>query len=236
MGPYDFTHKKYYDLKAGHVAELSNPSIERKKPGTLSFPMQGGRLDCRVITVKDGTVAGMFTVYNFPSEGICEFEVLSGKEWRNPEPNPGRCKGWGVGNEEQNARRLAQLLAQTLKEGEIVISNVRSGSLAQKQALSKNDIILKINGQAVFNISQAVNLMLKADEKIEMLIKRDGQEKLVTFSKHFAEPLGLQITYRAIRSQQPAASVDAAGMTSAAPLIPPVQDEAIVDGASGSGK
>ena len=203
LGPCDLSHKKYYDPKAGRMLELNNPSQELKHPGSMSFPLHGGQLDCRVITVRDGTVSGMFTIYNLPCDGLCDFEVLKGKEWRNPEPNPGELKGYTVGTDEQNIRQLASILMQTINEGEIVVSKIQQGSLASKNGLLANDVIEKINGQTVYNLSQAVDLIIKNDGKLEILLKRDDREMTVTFAKKFAEPIGAQLVYRQKVSAKP---------------------------------
>jgi len=196
MGPCDLSHKKYYDPKIGSMLELSNPALELKSPGILTFPMRGGQIDCRVITVRDGTVSGMFTIYNLPNDGLCNFEVLPGKAWRNPEPNPEGIKGWGVGTEEQNVLQLAGLLAQTLNDGEIVVSKIQPESMAEKYGFKVNDIIEEINNQTVYNLSQAMDMIVKSNGKIDILFKRDGREVPVSFIKKFAESIGVQIVYR----------------------------------------
>ena len=195
VGPCDLSHKQYYDPKTGHMAELNNPSMELKHPGSLTFLMHGGQIDCRVITARDGTVSGMFTLYNLPCDGVCDFEIRNGKEWRNPEPNPEEVKGWGVGSDDQNIRQLANLLMQTLNEGEIVVSKTMPESLALKSGLRAEDIIEKINDQQVYNLTQTANLIIKCDGKIDIAYTRDGKHMHVSFAKKFAEPIGIQLVY-----------------------------------------
>jgi len=229
FGPCDLSHKKYYDLKTGCMLELSNPSLELKQPGVLTFPMHGGQIDCRVITVRDGTVSGMFTIYNLPCDGVCDFEILPGKALRNPEPNPEEIKGWGVGTEEQNIRQLAGLLAQTLNEGEIVVSKIQPGSLAEKNGFRVNDIIEKINNQTVYNLSQVMDMIVKSDGKIDILFKRDGHEIPVSFIKKFAESIGAQIIYKLkgdIKSSDVSMPIEE--KLPAAPTLVTVQKEEII--------
>ena len=196
LGTYNLSHKKYYDSKTGCMIELSNPSLEFKQPGILTFPMYGGQIDCRVVTVKDGSVSGMFTIYNLPCDGVCDFEVLPGKALRIPEPNLTETKGWGVGTDEQNIRQLAGLLVQTLSDGEILVSKMQPDGMAVKNGFKNNDIIEKINNQKIYNLSQALDAIAKGDGKIEFLLQRDGQEVPISFVKKFAESIGVQIAYR----------------------------------------
>ena len=197
LGPCDLSHNKYYDLGSERMFEFKNPSPDPKRQDLQAFPMRGGQIDCRIITVRDGTVSGMFTLYNLPCDGLCDFEVLKGKEWRNPEPNREGIKGWGVGSDEQNVFQLAGLLVQTLNEGEVVVSKVEKGSPAAHYGLMSNDVIEKINSQEIYNLSQAQDLIVKSSGKTEILLKRDGKEVPVLLVKKFAEPIGAQLFYRA---------------------------------------
>jgi PDZ domain len=231
LGPYDLSHKQYYDTKAGRLTELNNPSMELKHPGSLSFLMHGGQIDCRVVTVRDGTVSGMFTLYNLPCDGLCDFEVHKGKEWRNSEPNPEEIKGWGVGTDEQNIRQLATMLMQTLNAGEIVVSKIQPMSLAAKNGLRINDIIEKLNDQPVYNLSQAADMIVKSDGKIEILAKRDDKEIHISFVKRFAEPIGIQLDYRPkvieVVPEAPAVVEVKQPVTQQAPVITPVSVPAV---------
>jgi len=222
VGPCDLSHKQYYDAKAGHMAELVNPSVEIKHPGSLVFPMHGGEIDCRVVTMRDGTVSGMFTIYNMPCDGSCDFEVLKGREWRNPEPNPEGNKGWGVGNDDQNIRQLATLLMQTLSEGEIVVSKLQAGSPAVRHGFMVNDVIKKINNQPIYNLSQTTDMIAKIDGKIDMLIKRDDKEIPVSFVKKFAEPMGMQLTFKPRPPEPPAPVEEKLPLPPPPPPPPPV--------------
>lgn len=204
LGPCDLTHNKYYDPKTGQVKELHNPSLEQKKPGSMSFIMGGGQLDCRVISVNDGTVAGMITVYNLPCAGECPFEILPDKAWRNPGAESKTSQGWSVGTPEQNARELARLLVQVLKEGDLVVSQVNAGSVAEAARLQAGDLLLKLNGNAIDYVPQMIEALTMAGGKNELLIRRNDQDMRAPFTKNIGEPMGLQVTYRPKPAIQPA--------------------------------
>ncbi len=220
VGPCSMSHKKYFDQNAGHLVEINKLVPDEKKPDTLPFEMQGGRLDCRVITVKDASVSGLFTIYNFPCEGVCAFEVLPGKEWRNPEPNYENVRGWNVGNDEQNIRKLATLLIQVLKDGQIVISHVQKGGIADKNGVMPEDVIMKINDQPVYNYTQALELLIKAEGTFDLMLNREGKTVRIPIAKQFAQPLGMQVVYR-IKTDVPAAQA-AVATPAAAPAPNPV--------------
>jgi hypothetical protein len=203
MGACTMSHKRYFELRSGHLIDLNNMPADPKKPETMPFDMQGGQLDCRIITVKDASVSGMFTIYNLPCEGSCPFEILPGKEWRNPEPNFENARGWNVGNEEQNVRKLAALLAQTLKDGDVVISNVRKDSIAEKNGLLPEDVIVKINDQPVYNFTQTIDLLIKSEGTFDLMINREGKTLHMPVVKQYAQPLGIQVAYRAKPSLPP---------------------------------
>jgi len=219
LGPCDLSHNKYYEPGAERMFSLN---ADPKHPDSLTFPMHGGQIDCRVITVRDGTVSGMFTLYNLPCDGLCDFEVLKGKEWRNPEPNIEGLKGWAVGSEEQNVFQLSKLLIQTLSEGEVVVSKVEKSSPASHYGMSANDVIERINGQTVYNLSQALDLIVKSNGKTDILLKRDGKEVPILLVKKFAEPIGAQLFYR-VKPRDTQAVVE-----EKLPVLPPPPPPAVV--------
>jgi hypothetical protein len=202
MGPCDLTHNRYFDIDDCMVKEMCIPPPDKKLPGPTKFIMKGGRLDCRIITVKDATVSGMFTLYNLPSEGICDFEVHHNKICRNGGTNPSKINGFDVGGDEQNIRALATLLVQSLQEGDVSIIGIKHGGLAERYRFKPNDVIVKVNGKPAGTVPQTIESIMRADGKLDLIIRRDNQEIPITVSKLYAEPLDMRLKYRFVPHPQ----------------------------------
>lgn len=188
MSNYDLSTRDCFDPTSWSKYTLP-PNNEKFLVG--KFLMAGGRLDCRIINVKDGTVAGMLTIYYLPcGGGPCDFELNYEEGVRNPEPNPDKHLGYDVGNPENNARNLAQIFIQTITDHDIAMEQVQPGSLADKNGLKVNDIILTINGQPIYNRSQLTEIISQTDGTITLEILRDGQKITISFTKKLGEPIG----------------------------------------------
>lgn len=161
-------------------------------PDQNPFPMAGGRLDCRIIMVKDASVAGMMTIFFLPcSGGLCAFDYNAADRLiANPSPNPNNSIGYNVGTSEDIARGLAQFFIQTINDNEIVIDQITPGSLAEKNGLKSGDVILAVNGQKIYNLSQLSEVIHQVNGAVTFSLQR-GQEKLdISFSKKLSEPIG----------------------------------------------
>jgi len=171
----NLSHRTYYDPSLNRTEQLVE-KYNNGSPGPL-FAIFGGKLECRIITVKDGAVTGVLTFFCAPLRP--KFEVMAPyMNPRNPEPNPQKYIGYKFGDTEETARTLVLMLIQTLLNHKMVAIEI--GTQAGKYGLQTGDIILAINGQGVFNSSQAVELIENSKNGIELKVKRGGEILTIT--------------------------------------------------------
>lgn len=174
----DLSHRFYYDPALKQTGQL----IEKYDDGTPGpvFPLLGGKLDCRVITVKDGAITGVLSLFCVPFNP--KFVVIAPHiSPKIPEPNPQNYVGYKFGDPNETVEFLVSMLIQTLLDYKMVVIEV--GAQASTYGLKTGDIVFAINGQEVFNFSQAMELVERSEEQIEFNIKRETQILTITIPK-----------------------------------------------------
>lgn len=186
LGPANLSNRDYFWSAEDTWNQAVLPADQNP------FPMVGGKLDCRIIMVKDASVAGMLTIYFLPCNGgLCDFEYNSESRLiALPPPNTDNLTSYTVGTSEDIARGLALFFIQTIDNNELVIEKLTPGGLAEKNGLLVGDVILSINGQKIYNSAQLSEVLHQANGTITFAMRR-GQEKLdISFSKKTSQPIG----------------------------------------------
>jgi hypothetical protein len=189
----DLSNRAYFDPMTGRSGSL----VEKFRDGTAGprFPLLGGRLECRIITIKDGAVTGIFTIYCAPSSP--EFEVLTPYlPPRYPEPNPNNYQGYRYGDTEATTECLSFMLIQSLTGSKMVIQSVESGSLAESYGFNVGDVILKIRGQEIFNQTQAEELIRNSWGSLDFVIMRGGQRMSVSIPDFQGQMIGIRYQFK----------------------------------------
>ncbi|MBD3414809.1 MAG: hypothetical protein GF421_10320 [Candidatus Aminicenantes bacterium] len=189
----NLSHRTYFYPETGQYGQL----IDKFQDGTEGpyFKLEGGILECRVISVDQGAVTGLFTILDFPNLGYVEFEVIENSQMpRNPLPNPRNYFGYGVGTALDNARNLALLLIQTLLNYKMVIEEV--SLTAESSGLKNGDIVLSINGQEMLNHSQAFEYISKSQGTLEFEVQRGDEKLVIPVFKNANTQLGLRYRFK----------------------------------------
>lgn len=184
------SHRYYYDPSTGTDEKLAD-FIGENQPGPV-FILYGGKLDARIITVKDGSVTGILTIYGVPYNA--RFQVLTPSTAPMNIGLPGYT-GFGIGNEEEAVDFMSLLVVQTLLGCHMAVKNVIPGSYADYGGLKAGDEIIRVNGQKVYNFSYCLELIRNSDAFIDLQILRQGEVKNISIENYWGGILGFEFEY-----------------------------------------
>ncbi len=185
------SHRFYYDPSTDTNEKLAD-TIGENQPGPV-FTLYGGKLDARIITVKDGSVTGIMTIYGVPySAG---FQVLTPAVAPMNIGAPGYT-GFGIGDEEEAVQFMSGLVVQTLLGCQWIIKSVTPGSIADYSGLKPGDEVIEVNGNKVYNFSYGLELLRNSWDYIDLKIKRQGAVKNIEIEDYFGQLIGLEFESR----------------------------------------
>lgn len=101
-------------------------------------------------------------------------------------PTPARSSATSTPTAEPLTTTLEDLitgLTVTVRDGSLVVTAVRAGSVAQQAGLRVGDVIVAVGGQSDLTLNHLVTLLGgQAHKHLEFSVKRSGQENLQVMS------------------------------------------------------